>query len=43
VGFVGCVFEEMFILCVVEFMDENDVQPLMILLTAISSAVMFFQ
>jgi hypothetical protein len=37
------VFEEMFILSVVEFMDENDVQPLMILLRAISSTVMFFQ
>jgi hypothetical protein len=33
----------MFILSVVEFMDENDVQPLMILLTAIPSAVMLFQ
>jgi hypothetical protein len=37
------VFEEMLILSVVEFMDENDVQLLMIFLTAISSAVMFFQ
>jgi hypothetical protein len=37
------MFEEMFILSVVEFLDKNDLHPLMILLTTVTSAVIFFQ